>query len=229
MKKQLKVSVLKIVLENEMDKKNVKNNSLISLINSIKKLPIDVKMHNSRYSSSDTGNELAIIFADEIKNCDYLNTNIQLGIFLKRRGNYRPWEDDGTGNIIALTLKDESHEIAEVSYFGIDILRGILYFTFNPLVGGINKFANYLNGRINILRYDNLLESIPEYTGENMRLGFYYIGYPDSVSEFRNKMEIIKSFEFHLAGNEEFLAQAFLFNDDDNRDKLGMRFLRDIS
>jgi hypothetical protein len=228
MKRQLKVSVLKFVFENKVEKNNIRGKSLLEIIDSIRKLPINVKIHDSRYSSSDTGNELAVIFADEIKNSNYQETNILLGIFLKRRGNNRPWEDDGTGNIIALTLKDETHEIAEVGYFGIDIDAGVLFFTYNPLVGGTSQFLNYLNGRINILKNNNLFEGIPEDNEGDKRLGLYYIGYPDSVSVFMNNMEVIKSFEFHIAGNAEFLSQAFLF-EDDNRDKLGMRLLREFS
>ena len=228
MKRQVRVSVLKFVFENEVTKSNVKGESLIKIMDSIKKLPINVKIPDSRYSSSDTGNELAVIFADEIKNSNYREADILLGIFLKRRGNNRPWEDDGTGNIIALTLKDETHEIAEVSYFGIDINTGILFFTYNPLVGGVNQLLNYLNGRINILKSTDSFESIPEDDREGKKLGLYFISYPDSESLFRNKMEIIKSFEFHIAGDTEFLSQAFLF-DDENRDKFGMRLIREFS
>lgn len=228
MKKQLKVSVLKIVFENDNEKRNIRGETLLKIINSIRKLPINVSIHNSRYSSSDTGNELAVIFADEIKNSGHNETDILLGVFLRRRGNNRPLEDDGSGNLIELTLKDETHEIAEVSYFGIDINTGVLFFTYNPLVGGVNQFLGYLNGRINILKINNLFESIPEDDKEDKRLGLYYIGFPDSESLFKNKMEIIKSFEFHIAGDPDFLAQAFL-SEDDNRDKFGMRFLREFS
>jgi hypothetical protein len=228
MKRQLKVSVLKMVFENDIERKNIRRESLLKIINSIRKLPTNVKMRDSRYSSSGTGNELAVVFADEIKNSGYHETDILLGIFLRRRGNNRPWEDDGSGNIIALELKDESHEVAEVSYFGIDINTGVLFFTYNPLVGGVNQFSDYLSGRINILRFSNLLESIPEDDKEGKRLGLYYIGFPDSESLFKNKMDVIKSFEFHIAGDTDFLSQAFLF-ENDNRDKLGIRLLREFS
>jgi len=228
LKRQLKVSVLKIVFEDDIEKRNIKGESLRKIINSIRKLPINVNLNNSRYSSSNTGNELAVIFADEIKNSSYHETDILLGIFLRRRGNNRPWEDDGSGNIIALTLKDETHEIAEVSYFGIDINSGVLFFTYNPLVGGVNQFSDYLRGRINILKFNNLFDNIPEDDKEDKKLGLYYIGFPDSESLFKNKMEIIKSFEFHITGDPDFLAQAFL-SEDDNRDKFGMRFLREFS
>jgi hypothetical protein len=228
MKRQLRVSVLKIVFENESEKSNINGESLLNIIKSIKKLPINVDIHDSRYSSSNTGNEQAIIFADEIKDFNYQAENILLGFFLKRRGNNRPWEDDGTGNIIALKLQDETHEIAEVSYFGIDITTGVLFFTYNPLVGGVNQLVDYLNGRINILKFRGLFDGIPEDNKEGKRLGLYFIGYPDSEALFKDKMETIKSFEFHIAGDEEFLSQAFLF-DDDNRDKFGMRLLREFT
>lgn len=124
MERQLKVSVLKIVIENEVERNNMQGESLISILNSIKKLTVDINAKEGRYSSSNMGNELAIVFADEIKNSYFKSDKVILGLFLKRRGNNRPWEDDGTGNIIALTLKDETHEIAEVSYFAIDISMG---------------------------------------------------------------------------------------------------------
>jgi hypothetical protein len=200
----------------------------MNILNSIKKLVVNVKTKNGRYSSSDTGNELAVIFADEIKNSYFKPDNVILGLFLKRRGNNRPWEDDGTGNIVALTLKNETHEIAEVSYFAIDINTGVLFWTYNPLVGGTGQFLEYLNGRINILQSKDLLENIPEKDKPDKRLGLYYIGYPDSVSTFRDKMEVIKTFEFHLAGDAEFLSQAFLFNNSD-RDKMGMHLLREFT
>jgi hypothetical protein len=41
-------------------------------------------------------------------------------------------------------------------------------------------------------------------------------------------MEVIKTFELHLAGDTEFLSQGFLFNDT-NRDKMGMRLLREFT
>jgi hypothetical protein len=91
------------------------------------------------------------------------------------------------------------------------------------LVGGIGQFLDYLNGRMNILQSRNLLENSP-----NKKLGLYYIGYPDSVSTFKDKMEIIKSFEFHLAGDAEFLSQPFLFNNS-TRDRTGMHLLREFT
>jgi hypothetical protein len=228
LERQIKTSVLKIVIENRVERNNIHGKSLINILNSIKKLAVNINIKDGRYSSSNTGNELAIIFADEIKNSYFKPDNVILGLFLKRRGNNRPWEDDGTGNIIALTLKDETHEIAEVSYFAIDINTGALFWTYNPLVGGIGQFLDYLNGRMNILQSRNLLENIPEKDKPDKRLGLYYIGYPDSLLTFKDKMEVIKSFEFHLAGDAEFLSQAFLFNDS-ARDKTGMHLLREFT
>lgn len=226
MKRQLKVSTLKIVVENKIEKNSLHGQSLLNVIDSIKKLPINVNEKHGRYSSSDTGNELAVVFSDEIKNSRYSKTNnVITGIFLKRRGNNRPWEDDGTGNIVALTLKDETHEIAEVSYFGIELTKGVLFWTYNPLVGGTGQFIDYLNGCLNRLQAHEQLENIPEMDKPDKYLALYYIGYPDSVAQFKDKMSVIKSFEFHLAGDAEFLSQAFLFNDS-NRDKLGMHLLK---
>ena len=127
MKRQQKVSVLKFVFENAHERSSVHGESLLKIINSIKKLQVNIIINDSRYSSSDTGNELAIIFSDEIKNCSYPESNIILGIFLRRRGNNRPWEDDGTGNIVELTLKNETHEMLKLAILVL-ILIQVYYF-----------------------------------------------------------------------------------------------------
>jgi hypothetical protein len=229
MQRQTKVSVLKIVLENDNQKQNLKDKSLQTLLNCFRKLPIKLQEDApSRYSSSQTGNEQAIIFSDEIKTDFLAQTDITIGAFLKRRGNNRPWEDDGEGNLIELTLPDETHEIAEVSFFGIDIYSGILFWTYNPLVGGLNQFSNYLNKKLRLLNSSGLLENIQEGYLDSKQLGFYYIGYPDSIKIFEDKMEQIQKLEFHIAGDPDFLDQSFLFNDD-SRDRTGMKLLSHLS
>jgi hypothetical protein len=229
MRRQIKVSTLKFVLENEYMKHNLKGESIRSFFSWLKKLPINLKQkHASRYSESETGNEHAVIFSDEIKDLSIQYRNVLIGVFLKRRGNNRPWEDDGEGHLIELTLSNEAHEIAEVSYFGIDIDSGILFWTYNPLVGGINQFVSYLNRKMNLLRSSELLEEIQEGYTDSKQLGLYYIGYPDSVSLFEKKMEQIQRLEFHLAGDADFLSEAFLFNNDE-RDRKGMRLLREFA
>jgi hypothetical protein len=225
MERQIKVSTLKITFENELAINNLKGTSLLSIIESIKKLPIDLHNPNSRYTRSKTGNELAVIFADEIKNFKDAKNDVIVGAFLKRRGNDPLLEDDGTGHLITLTLKDETHAIAEVSYFGIHIDSGILFWTYNPFVGGINQFTKYLNEKIHLLKTMDEFNHIPEDDSPDKRLGFYYIGQPRTYEIFKQNMDVISSLEFRLAGNADFFCQAFLSENDD-RDRNGMRLLR---
>lgn len=229
MQRQIRVSALKIVLENDQQKQNLSGESLKKLFSGLRKLPVSLKDPNiSRYSNSITGNEQAVIFSDEIKTLFPNYSDVVIGVFLKRRGNNRPWEDDGEGNIIELTLSNETHEIAEVSFFGIDLLSGILFWTYNPLVGGLNQFADYFNRKLKILNSAALLEPLSEEYIETKKLAFYYIGYPDSVKLFEEQMNQIQKLEFQIAGDPDFLAQAFLFQDD-KRDKTGMRILKELS
>jgi hypothetical protein len=228
MKRQMKVYVLKIAFENEDAKSNLKSTSQLKIINSIKKLPVDHNNRDGRYTLSGTGNELAVIFSDELKNFGSTMNDIIVGVFLKRRGNNPPLEDDGAGNLITLTLKDETHAIAEISYFGIHISSGILFWTNNPNVGEINQFTKYMNDKIHNLRTMDMFDDIPENDSPDKKLGFYYIAQPDSYKIFEQQMNVITSLEFKLAGDADFFAQAFLF-EDDNRDRNGMRLLREVS
>jgi len=225
----IKTSVLKLTVETEDFRQNLTGQSLERVIAGVRNLPV---RHNaneiSRYSPSETGNELAIVFSDEIKSIQMIIGDMLLGVFLKRRGNNRPLEDDGEGSLVQLTLKDESHEIAEVSYFAIDITSGIIFMTYNPMVGGVNQFVDYLNKKILEARTSNLMEPVPEFATITSRVELHYIAYPESEAVFREKMEKIQSLEFHIASEPEELAKLFLF-DDDNRDKQGMRLIREFT
>lgn len=103
----IKTTVLKLTVETEDFRQNLTGSSLEALITSLRKLPVRHKKDEiSRYSPSETGNELAVVFSDEVKSIQMTIGDMLLGVFLKRRGNNRPLEDDGEGSLVQLTLKD---------------------------------------------------------------------------------------------------------------------------
>lgn len=228
MDKSLKMSVLKFVIEDLGGKKNLSGESVYKLIQLIRAMPLKVDdKEYSRYSPSATGNECAMVFSDEIKTIQASYEDLDIGVFLKRRGNNRPLEDGEDGSLIQLTLQNESHEVAEVSYFGIHRESGILFLTYNPLVGGVNQLIIYLNSRINSIRRQNIEVPIDGLT-EVSTIQLYYIAYPDSERVFREDMDQIQGLEFHIAAEPEFLASQFLF-DDVNRDRLGMQLIKEFA
>jgi len=225
----IKTSVLKLTVETEDFRQNLMGPSLEKVIAGLRSLPLKHRLNEiTRYSPSETGNELAVVFSDEIKSILMTVSDMHLGVFLKRRGNNRPLEDDGEGSLVQLTLKDESHEIAEISYFAIDVASGVIFTTYNPMVGGVNQFVDYLNKKVLEARTNGFMDPVPEFATITSRLELHYIAYPESESVFREKMEKIQSLEFHIASEPEELAKLFLF-DDDNRDKQGMRLIREFT
>lgn len=228
MEKSLKMSVLKFVMVDLNGISNLNGESVRTLIQLIKAMPLKVDdKEYSRYSPSFTGNECALVFSDEIKTILASYADLDIGVFLKRRGSNRPLEDGEDGSLIQLTLQNESHEVAEVCYFGIHRESGILFLTYNPLVGGVNQLITYLNSRITAIRKHNIEIPIIGLT-ELSTVELHYIAYPDSERVFREDMNQIQGLEFHIAAEPEFLASQFLF-EDANRDKLGMQLIREFA
>lgn len=231
MERILKTSVLKFaVLDIAGHTECLSGPTLEAFIESIRKMPLKLDENGiSRYSASTTGNEHAVVFSDEIKTLQTDYKDLYVGVFLGRRGkNNRPLEDGEDGSLVQLTLQDETHEIAEVGYFGIHRESGIMFLTYNPMVGGMTKVVEYLNQRLNVLIAHGTPPAIPQLTNPASRIELYYIGFPDSETVFRENMERVQSFEFHIASDPENLATNFLF-DDDKRDQTGMRLIREFA
>jgi hypothetical protein len=229
MTKTTKISVLKFVVENNGSKNRIEGKSIENLIEVVRQLPVKLEDKKfTRYSHSETNNELAMVFSDEIKTVQTIFGDIYVGVFLKRRGSSRPLEDGEDGSLVELKLQNDSHEIAEVSYFGIHKETGIVFMTYNPMVGGVSQFIDYLNRRIEVLRAYNINPDIPELSTAISKLDLYYIGFPESEQIFKDSMEQVQNLEFHIASDPDKLAQLFLF-DDDNRDKMGMRLIREFA
>ena len=189
---------------------------LSGFLESIRRLPREITESGiSRYSEAGTQEERCLIFLDEIKDHTSISTDYIPALFIKRRGGSRPFEEDGHGNLFELKLSDEENQIAEVGFVLFCIKSSLALWIYNPMVGGINLFADYLN---NAFRRSckGGLNSIPfSELGPIDDIAFHYIRYPNAESDFKSDYFKPSVLEFNIAAKNEDLSNGFLFGGSD--------------
>lgn len=219
--KSFNVHVLRFIyqLEENVSEK-IQQEELLRIIEGIRSLPIDVKSDNSRYSSPGSNNEHCLIFLDETTLGYDKNDSIIPAIFIHRRGNNRPFEEDGKGNLIDLKLDNPNNELAEIAYLVINISSGYCFWIYNPFVGGTNQFTNYINSKIAQLSI-NGFEKHKLYEGEPF-FSISYIIQDNAFDEFK-KVQFIRKLQYNISSTPEKLTQLFL---DEQSDRKGMGLIR---
>ncbi len=218
--KKMNIHLIKLLYTLEDFSENLKGSELLRVLDGIRSLPIDVGSENSRYTLPGSNNEHCLIFLDETT-LGYKKSNEMIpALFIHRRGNSHPFEEDGKGNLIELKLENSKNELAEIAFLLFNITNGYFFWVYNPFVGGINQFTNYINSKIVQLS----------------KIGFekhkLYEGYPtidvahiiqENAFEEFNDILSIRSLQYSICSTPETLTQKFLQEEDDRK---GMELIR---
>lgn len=176
------------------------------LIDCIKKLPIELESNPTRFLNISNSEKCVIFNSDETKTVPKIKSIAKgcvYGVYFKRRDKNYPYENDGTSNLFEIKLSSEENELAEVTYFIMDVENKILSFITNRFVGSINDFTEYLNSM-----YKKACESfsMPE---QDIRLSFPLILNENAEGDF-DKMTNLTQLSLSVGGNikamEEFVS-----------------------
>jgi hypothetical protein len=146
--KHFNVHILKFIYSFDGNDEAIKPDELKRIIAGIKSLPIDISSEKSRYSAPGSSNEHCLIFIDETTLPYSTDDYIIPAIFIHRRGKNRPFEEDGKGHLIELKLNNNNNELAEIASIVFNLKSGYCFWIYNPFVGGINQFTDYINSKI---------------------------------------------------------------------------------
>jgi hypothetical protein len=141
-------------------------------------------------------------------------------IFIHRRGNYKPFEEDGQGHLIELKLNNIHNELAEISYVLINVENGFCFWVYNPFVGGTNQFTEYINRKIVELSKNGFVPY--EYYGNIPFFDIAHIIQNNAFDEF-DKAAFIRKLEYNVSSTPDRLTQYYLTETDDGE---GMDLLR---
>ena len=218
--KTFNIHVLKMIYQFEDVSESIKNSELVRIIEGIRSLPIDVNSENSRYSLPGSNNEHCLIFLDETTLGYKKEERLIPAIFIHRRGNNRPFEEDGKGNLIELKLNNSNNELAEIAFIVFNVELGCFFWIYNPFVGGTNQFTNYLNNKI-------LQLSKIGFSQHRILEGYSIINVShiiqDNAFDEYNKIMSVRGLQYSISSTPEKLTQLFLSEQDDGK---GMELIR---
>jgi hypothetical protein len=220
--KSFNVHVLKFIYYTEDVTIHIKGDELKRIIKGIRSLPIDVKSDNSRYSNPGSNSEHCLIFLDETTIGNKTDDNLLPALFIHRRGNYKPFEEDGKGHLIELKLSNINNELAEIAYILINIDSGFCFWIYNPFVGGTNQFTEYINKKLvelskkGFILFD-LYGMVPLFTVASI--------IQDNAFDEFDKIAFVRKLEYHISSTPEKLTQYYLTENDDGK---GMDLLRNF-
>jgi hypothetical protein len=187
----------------------ISKKELKSAIDSVQALALDKNANPTRFYDNGK-DERCIIFQsdrDDIpktKSKDYLP-----GLFIKRRSSNYPYENDDKGNLLEIKLSNNKNELAEVTYFIIDMSLRVLLLVNNKYVGSSTAFEDYLKNRID----ESVKTTHHQVFDKDMetRIVLSFIINEDPEHEFMS-MTDISSLELRIAGSLKLL-ESYLDND----------------
>lgn len=219
-KKSFNMHVLRFIYQLDEDvTEKINSDELIRIFNAIRTLPIDISSDNSRYSSPGSNNEHCLIFLDETTLRYKRNDEIIPAIFIHRRGNSRPFEEDGKGNLIDLKLDNPNNELAEIAFIAINVKSGYCFWIYNPFVGGTNQFTNYINAKISQLsingfKQHKLLEGTPVFTVAHV--------IQDNAADEFDHIQYVRKLQYNICSTPDKLTQLFLKEQGDDGKGMGL-------
>jgi hypothetical protein len=179
---------------------------LRAALESIRELALDKNVSLGRFYD-DGKDERCLIFQSDIndipepKNKDYLP-----GLFIKRRASGYPYENDDKGNLLQIKLADDKNELAEVTYFVIDMSLCTLLFVNSLYVGSSTTFEDYLNNRIRKSAKEAIQQESSDSDMES-RIVLPFIINENPEKDF-NLMTNISTLELRIAGSLKLLESS---------------------
>lgn len=215
--KTFNVFACKMTVDNMGANTTLTKSQLQEFLDTIKQLPVDLSLGtDSRYKKDKS----CLIFVDELQGAFKNDPNFLPAIYISRRDS-KPLEDDGKGNLQSVELASEENQIAEVCYVIFSLENSVLYWIHNPMVGGLNNFADYLAKiyirSCSVNQLDNNL--LPETASIVMN----YVKYPETHNDYNNNSFLPTSLEFNIALGRAELEQGDLFSTGDGA---GVELLR---
>lgn len=208
-RKNFNVYACKMTIEDAGSNIDFSNKQLVSFLDTIKCLPVDLTLENeSRYRKDKS----CLIFVDELKDSFKHAQNFLPAIFISRRDS-TPLEDDGHGNLQSVVLSSEENQIAEVCYVVFSLDNSVIYWIHNPMVGGIANFADYL--AFTYRKACKVQEIENEFLPDTSSIVMSYVKYPQTHSDYENNAFLPTSLEFNIALGKDELDQGNLFSKGD--------------
>lgn len=187
-------------------------------LDSISEFKVDRKEKFSRYFFDGLDERCVMFHADMEEIPKPRRTSYVPGLFIKRRTSNYPYENNDTGKLFQIRLSNENNELAEVTFFIIDISLRVLMFISNPYVGSISSFGNYINNRLK--EYHSNISPLPFFSDESfVRFEFPVIVNETPENDF-NSMANISTFEMHIAGSLRLMESTFKSKKDDLQTEL---------
>jgi hypothetical protein len=169
-----------------------------SILTHIQSLELDRTSETTRYYD-DGGDERFILFQSDYNDIPKPTRKYFIpGLFVKRRVNNYPYENDDKGHLFRIKLSDEDNKLAEATFFIIDTSLRVLLFVSNKYVGSSTSFEEYINKKKSLNNeFDDFQLSLAHIFNENPEADFA-------------KMIDISSLELRVSGSlsalENFLS-----------------------
>lgn len=181
---------------------NISSNEIKHVIDAIKKLPVDIHKTPTRFFMN-AGVERCILFdSDSSKTIPQIKNKMEgciHGLYFKRRNKNYPYENDGTTNLFEISLSDNENELAEITYFILDIKHKILLFVSNRYAGSINDFEDYINKKFKEACTRFKISDFKE-NNKAVKIIFPFILNENSEADF-NGMTNLSSMDIKIGGN----------------------------
>jgi len=187
-------------------------------IDAISKFKVDRKKKLSRYYFNGM-DERCVMFRSDMEEIPRPTRKTYVpGLFIKRRTSNYPYENNDTGKLFQIRLSNEDNELAEVTFFIIDMSLRVLLFVSNPYVGSSSSLEQYFNNRLK--EYHSSVNPLPFFSDESfVRLEFPVIINETPENDF-DSMENISVFEMYVAGSLRFMESALDSKKDDLQTEL---------
>ena len=217
--KTFNVYACKMTIDNFNSNTALTTEQINSFLDIIKSLPVDLTLEeHSRYRKDKS----CLIFVDELEGAFKHDQDFLPAIFISRRDN-KPLEDDGHGNLQSVVLSSEENQIAEVCYVVFSLQNSVVYWIHNPMVGGVNNFADYL--AFTYRKACKLQEIQTTILPDTASIIMNYVKYPKTHTDYDSDSFLPTSLDFNISLGKDELEQGNLFSDGDGN---SVRLIRDF-
>jgi len=178
---------------------NLTEQDMTKLFQLLKSVPISPT--NGGLSRYGKNSDRMMVFREDNVVPLPINSDYECCLFIKRRTAAYPYQKTEDGDLLELTLSQNS-ELVEVTYLVFDKKKGLLLMAFNRNVGGHNSLVEYLN---------NVIENCTQHrfrVGKNSSiLDLSYILNGDPESEFA-MLDDLKTMSLRISGDLQDLENV---------------------
>jgi hypothetical protein len=193
----------------------LQKSELEQILKSISELELDRTKPIGRFYNDGTDERCMIFRNDRDEIPDPNDESYFPGLFIKRRTSNYPYENDDKGGLFQISLSNNNNELAEVTFFIIDISLRVLLLVSNLYVGSITSFDSYINNRLK--KYHLEIQKLSFFENKSfIKIDFPFIVNESPENDF-NSMLNITTLELNIAGSLNLLENSLKSATDDSR------------